>query len=162
LCNDRSIPAGRLLEENSMTETERLLIEQACARVVVQFSNFNDMRDYEALCSLFTEDAAFARPTDPGNYLNGRDHILAAFKARPNDRITRHLISNIVIDVVDGSHAKGACYATLFMALADAEPAMFGVKASASQLIGEFDMDFRLTRDGWKIARQGGRIIFTT
>jgi len=36
------------------------------------------------------------------------------------------------------------------------------VKAIASQLMGEFDMDFALTADGWKIARSTGRIIFTT
>ena len=145
-----------------MTETETLLIEQACTRVVTRFSNYNDQRDFDALSSLFTEDGAFARPTDPDNYITGRDNILTAFKARPNDRITRHLITNIVIDVIDAHRALGTCYATLFMATADAEPAMFGVKASASQLIGEFDMDFQLTGDGWKIARQSGRIIFTT
>jgi ketosteroid isomerase-like protein len=145
-----------------MTETERLQIELACARVVTQFSNYNDKRDFDALCSLFTEDGAFARPTDPENYITGRNNILAAFKARPNDRITRHLITNIVIDVIDAAWARGTCYATLFMAPVDAEPAMFGVKAGASQFIGEFEMDFRRTVEGWKIARQGGRIIFTT
>ena len=145
-----------------MNLQERQLIEMACTRLVNQFSNFNDRRDFEALSNLFTEDGAFARPTDPDNFVEGRDNILAAFQGRPNDRITRHLISNVVIDVTDENSASGLCYATLFMAPADAEPAKMGVKASPSQFVGEFNMDFSLTEHGWKIARQSGKIIFTT
>jgi hypothetical protein len=114
------------------------------------------------LCDLFTEQAAFARPTDPDNFTTGAENILAAFKSRPNDRITRHLITNVLIDVLDENSAKGVCYATLFMAPSDAEPAMFGIKANASQLVGEFYMDFQLTESGWKISRQSGNIIFST
>ena len=128
----------------------------------MQFSNYNDQGDYESLCSLFTEQAAFARPTDPDNFTTGAQNILAAFKSRPNDRITRHIISNVIIDVLDEKSAKGICYATLFMSPSDAEPARFGVKADASQLVGEFYIDFQLTEQGWKISRQSGRIIFTT
>jgi hypothetical protein len=145
-----------------MNAQESLQIEMACTRLVNQFSLFNDARNFEALSQLFAADGAFARPTDPENFVSGRDGILAAFQARPHDRITRHIISNIVIDVVDAEKARGVCYATLFMAPVDAEPAMFGVKANPSQLIGEFYMDFVQTGDGWKIARQTGKIILAT
>ncbi len=137
-------------------------IEQACTRLVNQFSNFNDAGDYVSLCDLFTADASFARPTDPENFTSGRENILAAFQSRPNDRITRHIISNIVIEVANDSTAKGSCYATLFMAPVDAEAAKFGVKANPSQFIGEFYIDFSLTPEGWKISRQTGKIVFTT
>lgn len=137
-------------------------IEQACTKLVNQFSNYNDQSDYESLCGLFADNAAFARPTDPENFTTGREAILAAFRSRPNDRITRHLISNIIIDVIDENTAKGICYATLFMAPADAEPAKFGVKANPSQLLGEFYIDFQMSDSGWKISRQSGKIIFST
>ena len=137
-------------------------IEQACTRIVKQFSNFNDRGDYESLCNLLTPDASFARPTDPENFTHGREEILAAFQSRPNDRITRHIISNIVIEASDETTAKGTCYATLFMAPVDAEKAKFGVKANPSQFIGEFYIDFSLTSEGWKISRQTGIIVFTT
>ena len=48
------------------------------------------------------------------------------------------------------------------MAPIDAEKAMFGVKMSSTQLVGEFDLDFALTDAGWKIARLTGRVIFST
>lgn len=145
-----------------MDEQQRQNIEQACTKLVNQFSCFNDRREFEALSNLFTPEGAFARPTDPDNYIEGRENILAAFNDRPQDRITRHLISNVIIDVENATSASGTCYATLFMAPADAEPARFGVQANSSQLVGEFQMDFSLTPAGWKIARQTGRIIFTT
>lgn len=145
-----------------MNDQQRQSIEQACSKLVNQFSCFNDRRDFEALSNLFTEEGAFARPTDPENFVEGRENILAAFNARPFDRITRHLISNVIIDVEDATLARGVCYATLFMAPADAESANFGVQANASQLVGEFRMQFSLTEAGWKIARQTGKIIFTT
>ena len=137
-------------------------IELACARLVNLYYQYNDNRNFKAASELFTEDGAMARPTDPENFTVGKANILAAWEARPNDRIARHVISNIIITVEDAEHARGTCYATLFMAPIDAEKAKFGVKASASQLVGEFDMDFVLTEEGWKIARTTGAIIFTT
>jgi len=137
-------------------------IELACSKLVNLYYHYNDTLDFKAASALFTVNGAFARPTDPENFTVGRDNILAAFEARPNDRIARHIISNIIINPIDAERARGSCYATLFMAPIDAEQARFGVKANASQLMGEFDMDFALTADGWKIARSTGRIIFTT
>lgn len=137
-------------------------IEQACARLVNLYYHYNDNRDFKAASELFTEDGALARPTDPENFTQGRANILAAWESRPNDRIARHVISNIIINVEDADHARGTCYATLFMAPVDAEKAKFGVKASSSQLVGEFYIDFVLTDAGWKIARTTGVIIFTT
>jgi len=137
-------------------------IELACARLVNLYYQYNDNRNFKAASELFTEDGVMARPTDPENFTVGKANILAAWEARPNDRIARHVISNIIITVEDAEHARGTCYATLFMAPIDAEKAKFGVKASASQLVGEFDMDFVLTEEGWKIARTTGAVIFTT
>lgn len=144
-------------------DTEQLQsIEAACTRLINLYYHYNDNRDFKAASTLFTEDGALARPTDPENYTIGRENILAAWESRPNDRIARHVISNIIITVADSEHASGTCYATLFMAPLDAEKARFGVKANPSQLMGEFDIEFSLTDDGWKIARTTGRIIFTT
>lgn len=145
-----------------METEQQQSIEQACTKLVNLYYHYNDNRDFRSAAALFSEDGAFARPTDPENFTVGRANIQAAYESRPHDRIARHIISNIIIDVVDTEHAKGSCYATLFMAPVDAEKAQFGVKANDSQLMGEFDMEFILTDEGWKIARSTGRIIFTT
>jgi len=141
---------------------QKQAIELACTRLVNLYYHYNDRLDWQAASALFTDNGALARPTDPDNFTKGRDNILAAYEARPNDRIARHIISNIIIDPIDEHHARGSYYATLFMAPLDAEKAKFGVKANASQLMGEFEIDLALTDAGWKIARSTGRIIFTT
>jgi len=137
-------------------------IEAACTKLVNLYYQYNDNRQFQDASLLFAEDGALSRPTDPENFTVGRDNILAAWESRPKARITRHIISNIIINVENEEQAKGTCYATLFMAPIDGEKARFGVKASPSQLVGEFDIDFALTDDGWKIARTTGEIIFTT
>lgn len=62
-----------------MDPKETALIEQSCIKLVNQFANYNDAMRYEELAELFTEEASFARPTDPENYTVGKEQILAAF-----------------------------------------------------------------------------------
>jgi hypothetical protein len=92
----------------------------------------------------------------------GRHDILSSFEARPSERVGRHLITNIVIDVLDSSTAKGICYAALYSGTAGVMAEKFGLQAQASQFIGEYEDDFVLTDQGWKFAQRKGRIIFST
>lgn len=145
-----------------MTPEQSLAIEQACAALLNRFSVLNDAGRHEEMVQLFTEDARFARPTAPDDYILGRDNILASFQARPKDRASRHLFTNIVIDVVDESTAKGQCYATLYTGSPDNPAEKLGLQANTSQFIGDLFAEFRLTEAGWKISAQTGNIIFTT
>src|SRR5688572_29475890 len=97
-----------------MNLQETQSIELACSKLCNQFAVFNDAGKHEDLVALFIEDGRYARPTDPDNYLSGHAAILAAFKARPTDKITRHLITNIVVNVTGAKTAQGLCYVTLF------------------------------------------------
>ena len=130
--------------------------------MVIRFANLNDAMQYKKLVNLFTDDASFARPTEPDNFISGKANILAAFEARPGDRITRHIVSNVLIDVISETRARGCCYAVLYTGSADNHAEKFGIQANASQYIGEFYDDFVLTDEGWKIARRSGKIVFTT
>ncbi len=145
-----------------MTEQEILNIRQVCADLMVRFANANDAMRYHDLVALFAEDGAFARPTAPDTVLQGKQAILAAFESRPKDRVTRHIISNIQIDVRDASHASGLCYAILYSGNQGDMADKFGLRASASQFVGEFHDEFVLTPEGWRFASRRGKIIFTT
>jgi hypothetical protein len=137
-------------------------IELACSKLCNQFAVFNDAGKHEDLVALFTEDGRYARPTDPENFVSGHPAILAAFKARPRDKITRHLITNIVVNVTGAKTAQGLCYVTLFNG-STANPAeKFGFKANAAVLIGEYHDQFVLTEAGWKFSQRVGRLILTT
>lgn len=144
-----------------MQDIDRQVIEYACARLVNQFAVCNDAGRYDTLAALFAEDGQYARPTDPDNFVVGREAILAAFKARPADKLTRHLISNVVIDVQAPTSASGICYVTLYSGSTARPAEKHGFVGQLSPLIGEYHDDFVLTTDGWKFRRRQGRLVFS-
>jgi hypothetical protein len=145
-----------------MDRLHLLEIEQACTRLINQFAVFNDSGRFEDLVALFTTDGRYARPIAPEAFIVGKAEILASFVARPQDRIGRHLITNVVIDVLDTTRATGFCYVTLYSGNTAHKAEKFGLQAQSSQFIGEYADQFVLTPDGWKFAERKGCIIFTT
>ena len=87
------------------------------------------------------------RPTAPDAPTVGREAILAAFKARP-PRVTRHVCSNVVIDVESEDAARGVSAMLLFT-------------GAAEPLVGSFHDRFVLTADGWRFAERRGSLLFT-
>jgi hypothetical protein len=145
-----------------MGNTEIQAIEQACSKLITQFAVFNDLGHYEELANLFTGDGRYARPTDPDNFAEGRAAILAAFESRPRDKLTRHLITNILVDVTGPASASGFCYVTQYSGSTATPAAKFGHQANAAQLVGEYTDEFVLTASGWKFRQRSGKLIFTT
>ncbi|HJS21334.1 MAG TPA: nuclear transport factor 2 family protein [Steroidobacteraceae bacterium] len=146
------------------TENESLIaIERACEKLVIAFAACVDGQDYEGLTQLFTTDAGFARPTDPGTVIRGADNIVNAYRSRPRTRITQHLCSNVQITVHSSERATGTCRVLLFMADATG-PDMPGKgrQAQASQLVGAFDDEFVRTPQGWRFAERRGRLLMHT
>jgi hypothetical protein len=139
---------------------ETIMIERACERLVLAFAHFSDHLEYESLAALFTSDGIMQRPN--GDLLNGRDAILNAYRARPAGRITRHVCSNIRITVESSDRARGLTYAVLYSG-SSTGPANghFGFKVE-QQLVGEFEDEFVLTADGWRIAVRRARFVMHT
>ncbi|WP_230461397.1 nuclear transport factor 2 family protein [Sphingobium sp. CAP-1] len=129
-----------------MTEEQRRAIEQDCARLVALYANLNDAGRWPDVAALYAPDGRMARPTAPDDWVAGRDAILAAFLARPA-RTTRHVCSNIVIDVVDDTHARG-------------ESAMLLFTGDAAPKVGSFNDVFVRTDAGWRFAERRGSLIF--
>ena len=120
------------------------MIERACERLVLDFAYFSDHWEYESLGALFTEQGIMVRPS--GTRLEGRDAIVAAYRATPADRITRHICTNIRITVESPDRATGITYATVY-------------SNSATPKIGEFEDEFRRTPEGWRIASRIARFV---
>lgn len=145
-----------------MTLTDTQAIEQACAKLINQFAVFNDMGRHEELAALFVENGRYARPTDPEKFAEGRAAILAAFKARPADRLTRHIIANIIVDVTSATTATGISYIALYTGSAAKTAEKGGFVGNASVLVGEFYDHFVLTSAGWRFSQRQGRLTLTT
>ena len=144
-----------------MDAMQKMQIEQACTKLVNQFAVFNDHGRFTELAALFTDTATYARPIAPDVLIEGRDNICATFEARPKERVGRHIISNIVIDVQGLERATGLCYVLLYTGSTDKPAEKFGLQAVGPQLVGEFHDEFVLTPAGWKFQVRKGRIIFS-
>jgi len=131
-----------------MTHQERQTIEIACERLIRQFALLNDAHDHAALAALFTEDGSFARPTNRDQPIEGRQAIHAFFRDRPA-RTTRHLMSNIVVDVTSATQAIAHSYVLLFTG-----------EGGEKMLIGDFHDVLRKEEGCWKFAQRSGSLAF--
>ena len=129
-----------------MTADERRAIEQDCARLIALYANLNDEARWDEVAALYADDGVMIRPTAPDAPVTGREAILAAFKARPA-RTTRHVCSNVVVDVESATTARGVSAMVLFT-------------GEGAPLVGSFHDRFCLTDDGWRFAERRGSLVF--
>ncbi len=128
-----------------MSPDDRLRIEWQCARLVALYANLNDEARWEEVAALYADEGWMNRPSAPEVRIAGRAAILEALKSRP-PRITRHVCSNVVIDVESPKTASGVCAMVLFSP--DQPP-----------LAGSFHDRFVLTEAGWRFAGRDGSLI---
>jgi hypothetical protein len=132
-----------------MEDGQQLAIEAACARLMNQFGWAVDAMDYDAVVALFTTDCVFSRADVA---YEGHAGLRRSLEARPRDRTTRHLSTNVIIDVDDADHASGKAYCLVFghrgPLNADGEAAL-GTPDSLILHSGAFVR----TPQGWRISR---------
>lgn len=128
----------------------RLGIELACQRLAYRFCYLSDQGRHEEYAELFVVDGVFMRP---GLEASGRPAILAAIRQRPSHLKTRHLCTNVIVDVVDSTRA--ASTGTQLYVLHDSSS-----NATNAPLVVDFADDYVLTAEGWKIARRSVQPAF--
>ena len=141
-----------------MTPAERRAVEADVERLIKLYVNRYDAQDWEAVAALYTEDARFARPSKPGEFVEGRAAILAGFRARP-PRAQRHVIANVVVDVESASAARAFSVIVLYQGNPAPEGELPAMSAD-SPLVGTFTDRLVLTEDGWRFAERVGGLDF--
>lgn len=141
-----------------MQMDERRAIEWDCTRLIHQYVNLNDAQDWQAVADLYTEDARFARPSNPGVFIEGREAILASFTARP-PRAQRHVIANTVVDVEGPATARAFSVIVLYMGDIP-EDGGLPVQDAKSPLIGTFTDLIVNTPHGWRFKERVGGLDF--
>ncbi|MEN3747429.1 nuclear transport factor 2 family protein [Sphingomonas sp. HF-S3] len=126
--------------------SDRRAVEQDCARLIARYANLNDAGDWDAVGSLYAPEGRMCRPTAPDLWIEGREAILDAFRSRPH-RVTRHVCSNIVIDVLDPDHAVG-------------ESAMLLFTGDGPPKVGSFHDRFVRIGGDWRFAERRGTLTF--
>jgi hypothetical protein len=141
-----------------MTDDERRAIEADCERLIKRYVNLNDAQDWQAVAALYAEDARFARPSRPGEFIVGRAAILASFLARP-PRAQRHVIANVVVDAESPATARAFSVIVLYQG-DPAPPGELPAMSADSPLVGTFRDLIVLTEDGWRFAERIGGLDF--
>jgi uncharacterized protein (TIGR02246 family) len=141
-----------------MDDGQRWQLKAACCDLVLRSAACADAADAAGLAALFTEDATLVRPD--GSLLQGRAAIEAAYRARPAGRITRHLVSNSLVDIESAAAVQVRSSVLLWSgSSADADGPQ-GRPANPRQLVGSFDDRCVLTPEGWRIAqRRAGFVL---
>ena len=76
-----------------------------------------------AAADFFAENGSFARPMAPDKVIQGQEAIRAALLTRPKTLLTKHLATNVMIDVVSREEASGLSYLTMISTTPPAEAA---------------------------------------
>jgi hypothetical protein len=97
---------------------------------------------------------------DLGIRLDGKHAIRSSLEMRGTDVRTRHVITNIFIEVHDANHARGVAYLTLYRHVgADcAKPAP--ILSTQPTAIGHYEDEFVLTAAGWRFRSRILRVAF--
>ena len=143
-----------------MDETQRLMIEAACRRLVLQAAAHTDANRPAELAALFTDDAVLSRPNAAP--LHGPAAIRDAYAGRPADRISRHLVTGTLVEPLSADAARATSMVLVWFGSSDDAPGPKGRPVRGEQAVGEFDDHFVRTAAGWRIARREARFVLHT
>lgn len=138
-----------------MTELERLAAAHACERLVVRFHRLTNANEHLAVADLFTDDAVWHQPVM--GELHGLTAIRAYLGGKLAGALTRHVITNIAIDVTDADSATGIAYFTHYHAeVGGPVPA----PSTNPMSVGRYDDSFVRTAQGWRFAARRAEVTF--
>lgn len=144
-----------------MSETlsvlERIEIERTCERLVYGYSRALDLGDMSAAADFFAENGSMSRPMAPNQIIQGRETIRASLLTRPKTLLTKHLATNVVIDVESRDSARGISYLTMIATTPpqEAEPPFV---SQGPIYFGQFVDRFVRENSEWKFLERRGSI----
>ena len=140
-----------------MDSLERLLIERECERLVMAYCHYIDGGRAKDVADLFSDDGIWV---SVDREVIGRDAIAKVFLDRQNQsgRVSRHICTNLLIDVIDQNKATGVVYVTLFRH--DGPPDRKSSPSGVPTVIGEYRDSFVRTKDGWRFQARMVKIDF--
>ncbi len=128
-----------------MTDLETLFAERAIERLILDYAAHNDAGDWEAVAAHYVPQGRMSRPVAPDDFIEGRDAILDAFKARPA-RASRHICANIRVTVT-GDRATATSQILLFT-------------GHSAPKVGGYVDQLSKTPDGWRFTERRGNLDF--
>jgi hypothetical protein len=126
-------------------------IEDECTKLSIAYARHVDFKEYDRFVQLFAEDGEL---NTTGRVVKGWEKLSRFIAARPAGLRSRHVLTNIHINVIDEDHAEGISYATIYRHTGE------GVDAndqspriiSGPSSIGHYADRFVRTNEGWRFA----------
>ena len=134
-----------------------LALEHACARLILDLARFTDDGNYAAALALFTDDATMDRD---GEVFSGIAALRQAYAQRPANRITRHVVSNIVVQRDGPAQALVSSHVTVYRHVVDPNHANPPYRLAGADVLGQYQDRLLLTSAGWRLASRTTRTIF--
>ena len=136
---------------------ERLEIERACERLVSAYARALDLGDLSAAADCFAEHGSLTRPMAPDQLIQGRETIRASLLTRPKALLTKHLVSNVMIEVEGRDEARGISCLTMISTTPspDSKPPFI---SRGPLYFGEFKDRFVREQGVWKFLERRGSI----
>ncbi len=131
-------------------------IVKACESLSIAYARAVDFRDYDAFAELFAEDGVL----DVGRPINGKAAIAKSMTKRPDELRSRHVLTNIFIDVIDEDHARGISYLTLYRHNGKQSLVAGPVPFTGPAAIGHYEDRFVRTAQGWRFERRSLMLAF--
>ena len=136
-----------------MTDEHDAATARACERLVYGYARAADFGDSAAAAGFFAADGVLEMPG--GKRFAGRDAIRGRLEQQPADQVSRHVITNVLIETAGEGRARGFCYLTLYRGTRTEGPMPAGVPF----VVGHYEDEFVRTDEGWRFAFR--RLTFT-
>ena len=134
-----------------MDPMKRLFAERACERVIIDFAHRLDLGEPASVAELFTEDGSWEwPPPGDGRRIQGREALRTYFGSRPADRLSRRLMSNVLVTVTGSRTATSTAYFTTYRV--DGYEAGGPVPSGPPVQVGHYEDTFRRVDGSWLIA----------
>ena len=143
-------------QHSTTTEFDPRLIMAECEALSIAYARAVDFRDYDSFVDLFVEDGVL----DTGKPLEGKATIAHALSRRPDELRSRHVLTNIFIDVVNENEARGISYLSLYRHIGPESLSADAVAFDGPAAVGHYEDRFVRTTAGWKFKRRKLHIDF--
>jgi hypothetical protein len=135
---------------------DRATIQHDIEQMIFRFFLHLDEQEYNQLSSLMAPTGTWLRNNV---LLRGPGDVREAMRSRPVGFTTRHLITNIIVDLAGSDHADVTYYMTVFVHSGDEKPTA-AVKMDVPMHVSIFRQKVVRMPDGWRIAELLGTPTF--
>jgi SnoaL-like domain len=126
---------------------------------VYEYARLLDTGDVSGAADLFAVQGSMARPMMPDVLIEGRENVRSSLLTRPKTLLTKHLVTNVMIDVDSPSLATGLSYLTMISTTpGDCAPPFM---SQGPVYFGQMHDRFILEEGQWRFLERRGSIQMT-